>query len=75
MVQISVYYFILFSAKGKVLALLDDSGSVTFFSTGHMPCDGAKLYVYNDKNTPKSFSAHVNLTSKLNERTKLQLKR
>lgn len=67
--------FSVYTSVGKTLALLDDSGSVTFFSAGHMPCDGDKLIVFDDKNMPRNLNAYLNFTSKLIERSKPQQKR
>lgn len=60
---------------GKVLALLDDNGSVTFLSNGFMPCHSEKFRILNDKTQPNNFSAHCNFVLKLFERSKPQLKR
>ena len=65
----------LFSKNGRVLALLDESGSVTFFSYGYMPNDEAKLYIYSDNDFPNSLTAHNNLISKVHERPKTQSKK
>lgn len=60
---------------GRVLALLDDTGSVTFFSAGFMQCRSQKLIILNDSILPKKFSSHINLIAKLFERSKPQQKR
>ncbi len=75
MVQLNSDFFLICIFIGKVLALLDDSGSVTFFSAGHMPCDGEKFIFSDDNNMARNFNAYVNFTSKLIERPKLQQKR
>ena len=65
----------IFSKNGRVLALLDESGSVTFFSSGFMPNNDAKLCIYNDIDFPNAMAAHNNLILKIREGAKPQLKR
>ena len=65
----------IFSKNGRVLALLDESGSVTFFSCGYMPNDSAKLCIYNENDFPNSLAAHNNMILKIQERTKTQPKK
>lgn len=64
----------IFSKNGRVLALLDESGSVTFFSSGYMPNNDAKLCIYNDNDFPNSLISYNNLILKIHEKT-TQLKK
>lgn len=55
----------LFQFLGKTLALLDDTGSVTFYSSGYMSCDNSTLKILPDGYDPKNFLNHSKLRNLL----------
>ena len=64
-----------FEFSGRILALLDDSGSVSFFSAACMSYEEARLFILRENEFPENFLAHVNLIAKLNEQPRPQIKR
>lgn len=66
----------IFSKNGRTLVLLDESGSVTFFSCGTMPNNfESKFLIYNEKDFPDYLARFNNLILKIKEGTKPVFKR